>query len=116
MRPTLAARTTEPLAFADRAVNAVNDWTVNRAPWAYWPASPPSRRRPVSRDVHAAYLLQAVALHALVEVGLRTAGKLPGSRRLWRERSITLGTTVIAAAISSGAWDRRAARRFPPFR
>ena len=108
---TLAARATEPLAFADDHVNSVSDWMRNRTPWAWWPAQPPSPRQQVGPDVHAAYALQSVGITAVVEGLAYATGNLPSGRKLWRDRAIQLAATVAATAITSGAWDRRAARR-----
>jgi hypothetical protein len=87
----------------------MNDRLVRTAPWAYWPAQPPHPRRPVGPDVHAAYLLQLVGFSIPIELLMKRAG-----RELWRERAISVAATVVAAAITSGAWDRRAARRRRP--
>jgi hypothetical protein len=99
------------LAFADNWVNAGSDWTREHAPWAWWPAKPPHPRRPVGLDAHAAYLLQLGGSIALVEAVWRGVGEPPSAAKLWRERGLQLALTVVAAAITSGAWDRRAARR-----
>jgi hypothetical protein len=108
---TLAARVTEPLAFADDWVNAGSDWAREHAPYAWWPAPPPDPRRPVGWDAHAAYLLQTVLLDAAVEAVQRVVAEPPSRAKLWRGRALGLAATVVGAAITSGAWDRRAARR-----
>jgi hypothetical protein len=108
---SLIARATAPLAFADDRVNAASDWMRRRTPWAWWPAQPPSPRRPIGAEHHAAYALQSVGITALVEGLACATGNLPSGRRLWRDRGIQLIATVAAAAITTGAWDRRADRR-----
>jgi hypothetical protein len=102
---------TEPLAFADGWVNALSDWTRRKAPWAWWPAQPPHPRQTVGLDAHAAYLAQLVALIAVIEAGWRRFGEPTTKRKLRKERGLLIGLTVIGAAITDGAWDRRAARR-----
>ena len=102
---------TEPLAFADGGVNALSDWARREAPWAWWPAQPPRPRQTIGLDVHAAYLAQTVALIALIEAVWRRFGEPPTTSKLRKERGLLIGLTVIGAAITDGAWDRRAARR-----
>jgi hypothetical protein len=102
---------TQPLAFADDWVNAVSDWLREHASWAWWPAQPPHPRRHVGHDAHAAYLLQLGGLIAVIEAAWRATGEPPSAAKLWRERGLQLALTLVAAAITSGAWDRRAARR-----
>ena len=108
---SLIARVTESLAVADDHVNAASDWMRKRTPWAWWPAQPPKPSKPIGNDVHAAYALQSIGITALVEGLAYATGNLPSGRKLWRDRAIQLSATVTIAAITTGAWDRRAARR-----
>jgi hypothetical protein len=100
-----------PLAFADDWVNAASDWGREHAAWAWWPAPPPHPRRPVGKDVHAAYLLQVGILIAVVEAAWRRLGEPPGVAKLWRVRGVVVAVSLVATAVTDGAWDRRAARR-----
>ena len=61
--------------------------------------------------VHAAYALQSVGLTALIEGRAYAADMLPSGRKLWRDRALQLTATLALAAVTTGARDRRAARR-----
>jgi hypothetical protein len=48
---------------------------------------------------------------AVIEAAWRRFGEPPSAAKLWRERGLLAALTVVGAAVSDGAWDRRAARR-----
>jgi hypothetical protein len=109
---TVFDRLTRPLAPIDRPVNAVNDGTVRRMRWVWWPASAPRRDRPWSTGQHVAYV--AWSLGAFV-VGEVVAARLPAhlrstGTRLRNERLGGALAGLVGWVVAVGAWDRRAAR------
>jgi hypothetical protein len=113
--PSVLARATEPLSFADPLSNRIMDWGNDRLPWLWWPARPPSPRRPFALDEHAVYAawtfgLLPVSLYASEWV-LRRLDALPQGPRLWRDRSLQALATAVMWAETIGAWERRARRR-----
>ena len=110
--PTFAARATEPLAFADGALNALQDRLNAAAPWMWWPVEPPSPRRPIPPAAHMVAGAQIVAATFLPEPVIRAlGGELPSGPGLWRERAVSLAAATVLWFLATGAWDRRAGRR-----
>ena len=111
--PTLPARLTRPLAFADEPLNALQDRLNAAMPWVWWPLGRPNPRRPLPASAHLLAAVHIVGGTMLPEPLLRAfGGDLPTGGRLWGER---LGSVLLSAAlwiVAAGAWDRRARRRW----
>ena len=114
-RPSLLARLTEPLSFADPVVNRITDTQNEHFPWTWWPAVPPNPRKPFDRTTHAVLaawtLLSLILSVYAVERGLRRFDALPEGRALRRDRAFQVLGTVVMWAEICGAWERRARRR-----
>jgi hypothetical protein len=118
-RPSLLARATEPLSFADPVVNWMTDAGNDRFPWMWWPAQPPDRGRPFGMDTHAAWaiwtLASVIASNYAGEWALRRIDALPEGLALWRDRAFPVVAAVVMWAEAAGAWERRARRSAWPF-
>ncbi len=108
--PGLAGRLTAPMAWADPALDAYDDWAA-RHPWVWWPIGPPDQRKPLGLREHGWVLGMSLAGVATVEAVQAANGTRAAGAQLAFERAFTAVVGGVVWLLATGAWERRAARR-----